>query len=95
MKKQTKVMIIGIVFTTLVGALLHFTYAFSGNNAFVALFSAVNESTWEHLKLLFFPYCIYMIYENYSTKIESNNFWTAKFIGLLCGLIFIPVVFYL
>lgn len=46
---------ISILFSLVVGTLLHFTYQWSGENAFVGLFSAVNESTWEHLKLAFFP----------------------------------------
>ena len=52
LKKYT---VAGILFTIALGTLLHFTYDISGNSDFVAIFSAVNESTWEHLKLLFFP----------------------------------------
>ena len=43
------------IFISVLGVLLHFTYEWSGNNPIVGLFSATNESTWEHLKLLFFP----------------------------------------
>ena len=38
------------IFISVLGVLLHFTYEWSGDNAVVGLFSAVNESTWEHLK---------------------------------------------
>ena len=41
-------------FISILGVLLHFTYEWSDDNRIVGLFSAVNESTWEHLKLLFF-----------------------------------------
>ena len=85
---------IGIIFTILFGTLLHFTYHFSNNNPIVALFSAVNECTWEHLKLLFFPYVIYMIFEYYILENKIPNFTTAKLIGLLSGLITIPIIFY-
>jgi hypothetical protein len=37
------------------GNLLHFAYEWSGGSRVVALFAAVNESTWEHLKLAFWP----------------------------------------
>ena len=47
--------IIVLIVCLALGTLLHFTYEWSGENQLVALFSAVNESTWEHLKLLFFP----------------------------------------
>ena len=38
-----------------VGSLLHFAWEWSGRSAFVAIFAATNESTWEHLKLAFWP----------------------------------------
>ncbi len=37
------------------GTLLHFVYGWSGRNLLVGLASPVNESVWEHTKLLFFP----------------------------------------
>lgn len=37
------------------GSLLHFAWEWSGRNSFVAVFAAINESTWEHLKLAFWP----------------------------------------
>lgn len=38
-----------------VGSLLHFVWEWAGRNTFVAVFAATNESTWEHLKLAFWP----------------------------------------
>lgn len=37
------------------GSLLHFAWEWSGRSAVVAVFAATNESTWEHLKLAFWP----------------------------------------
>lgn len=37
------------------GSLLHFAWQWSGRSRFVAIFAATNESTWEHLKLAFWP----------------------------------------
>ena len=51
------------IFISVLGVLLHFTYEWSGDNAVVGLFSAVNESTWEHLKLLSFPFLLLTILE--------------------------------
>ena len=50
-----KWVIISILICLILGTLLHFTYDWSGENKIVAIFSAVNESTWEHLKLTFYP----------------------------------------
>lgn len=48
-----------VLFSSLIvicaGSLLHFVWDWSGRNAFVAIFAATNESTWEHLKLAFWP----------------------------------------
>lgn len=37
------------------GSLLHYAWEWSGGNSIVAVFAAINESTWEHLKLAFWP----------------------------------------
>jgi hypothetical protein len=37
------------------GSLLHFVWEWSGRSPVVAVFAATNESTWEHLKLAFWP----------------------------------------
>ncbi len=40
---------------TITGSALHFVYGWSGQNMFVGLLSPVNESIWEHAKLVFLP----------------------------------------
>lgn len=39
----------------IVGTLLHFAYDWSGRKRVVAVFSAVNESYWEHVKIAAWP----------------------------------------
>ena len=39
--------------TCALGVLFHFVYDWTGENAVVGLFTPINESTWERLKLLF------------------------------------------
>lgn len=83
----------GFGFTALLGTLLHFVYQWLGSSIFVAPFSAVNESTWEHLKLLYFPLLIYTLIESrYFGKKE--NFWSVKLVGIVSGLLLIPMLFY-
>ncbi|HKM34215.1 MAG TPA: DUF6512 family protein [Lachnospiraceae bacterium] len=84
--------IIGVVLTIILGSLLHFIYNWSGGNRVVALFSPMNESIWEHLKMLFFPYMLYTILEYVYIGKNYPNFITAKCIGVICGLILIPIV---
>lgn len=85
---------IGFVFTGIFGVLLHFAYEWSGENPVIAIFSGVNESTWEHMKLLFFPLFIYSLIEARILRDEYPNFWCVKLKGTLLGLLMIPIVFY-
>ena len=57
--------IITVIICLILGTLLHFTYEWSGENPIIALFSAVNESIWEHLKLAFYPMFSIHINENF------------------------------
>ena len=84
----------GFIFTGIVGVILHFLYEWTNNNKFVAIFSGINESTWEHIKLLFFPMFIFALIENKCFKKEYENFWCVKLKGILIGMILIPVLFY-
>lgn len=93
-KKIRKYQIFSVIFTFIFGALLHFTHDWSNQNSFVGIFSAVNESTWEHLKLLFFPMLITTIIGCYYFKNSIPNFLCSKTIGILIAMIFTIVFFY-
>ncbi len=84
---------IGFFAVSLTGVLLHFVYEWTGSN-FSALFSAVNESTWEHLKLIFFPMFLFAVIQSFFLGKEYKNFWWIKLKGTLLGLVLIPVLFY-
>jgi len=89
-----KIFIAGTLFTILLGILLHFTYDLSGNSDFVAILSAVNESTWEHLKLIYFPMVIFSVIEYFLYGKNFPNFFAAKLVGIISGMAFITIVFY-
>lgn len=82
----------GFFVVTLGGTLLHFLYEWSDKMALVAPFSNVNESTWEHMKLLFFPALAFAIVESFFFK-DKKDFWSIKLKGTILGLILIPVIF--
>ena len=94
--KLLKFQIFSVIFTWVLGTLLHFTYEWSNENIIIAAFSAVNESTWEHLKLLFFPMFITTVigYFYLKPKEDYKNFLCAKTIGILSALSFVVVFFY-
>lgn len=93
-KKLKKYEIFGLIFIFILGTLLHFTYGISGQNKFIAIFSAVNESVWEHLKLLFFPMLLTTIIGYFYIGKTIPNFICSKTIGILVSLFFTIVFFY-
>ena len=82
----------GFAVTTLGGTLLHFLYDWT-KSAWVAPFSGVNESTWEHMKLLFWPMFLFAIAQSFFFR-DRENFWCIKLRGTLLGLLLIPIMFY-
>ena len=92
--KLIKAQLIVILFSLILGTLLHFTYVWSGKNLFVGSFSAVNESVWEHLKLVFYPMLIATIIEYFFVKDVANNYIEAKAIGIFTAMAFIVVIFF-
>lgn len=86
--------IIGILFSVISGTLLHFIFQWSMKNPAVAIIGAVNESTWEHLKLLFFPVLLYTVFECLLHGNSCVNFLWPRTLSLLTGMAFIVIGFY-
>ena len=83
----------GFALTSLLGTLLHFLYDFTGESVLAAPFSGVNESTFEHMKLLFWPMLLFCIIQSFFFR-DREDFWCIKLRGTLIGLCLIPVLFY-
>ena len=84
----------GFMATAALGTLLHFLFHWTGENVIVALFSAVNESIWEHLKLLFYSAVFVAVIQYFFWGKMVPSFWCIKLLGILIGLVLIPVVYY-
>ena len=83
----------GFAVTALGGTLLQFLYEWLGEATWIAPFSGVNESTWEHMKLLFWPMFLYAIAQSVFFR-DRKDFWCINLRGILLGLTLIPVLFY-
>ena len=83
----------GFGFTVLAGTLLHFLYDWTGRSTWSALISGINESTWEHMKLLYVPLFLFAVAESFFFP-EHKNFWCVKLIGTVFGLTLLPLLFY-
>ena len=66
--------LMGFAVTSLLGTVLHFLYDWLGGAVWVAPFSGVNESTWEHMKLLFWPMLFYATVQSFFFR-ERQDFW--------------------
>ena len=84
---------LGFGIVSLLGTGLHFLFDLTGGSVIVAPFSAVNESTFEHMKLLYFPLLLYALVQYFFFRDESL-FWCVKLRGTVLGLALIPILFY-
>ncbi len=94
MKQRTSLwQMAGFAVATFGGTILHFLYDWTGVNILVSPFSGVNESTWEHMKLLFWPLFLFALVQRPFFK-DQENYWCVKLAEILLGLVLIPVLFY-
>lgn len=94
MYKVKKYLTAGFFFAAAAGTLAHFFYEWSGGNTLVALFAPVSESTWEHMKLLFFPVLIWSLLIPGRLAEENPGLRSAVILGGILGTLSIPVLFY-
>lgn len=94
MKHLKRCMIIGIIFVLSAGTLSHFLFEWSDCNFVVGLFTPVNESVWEHMKLLFFPMLAYTPIPVCRFRRQYPCILSAMYFGLLSGTLLIPLLYY-
>lgn len=83
----------GFTITVALGTVLHFLFGWT--RAFsLAPISAVNESTFEHIKILFFPMLFFACVQHHFFRASYPGFWWIKCIGIVVGTVCIPVFFY-
>lgn len=93
MKNKTGLQWCGFAFVSIVGTLWHFIYQWTGDNRLAALVCPVNESPWEHLKLLWFPFLLWCLIILRSTKGQSGA-WARHCVGALTGIGVITAFFF-
>lgn len=84
----------GFLFVSVAGTFLHFLYDLTGKNLAAGLISAVNESIWEHMKLIFYPMVLVSLVEYRLTKGERSLIRCSTLAGILLALVLIPVLYY-
>ena len=94
MNRLQSYIIAGILFVLAAGTLSHFLYGWTGNNFIIGLFTPVNESVWEHMKLIFFPMLFYSIFASAKLKADYPYIASSLCFSILIGTLLIPVLFY-
>ena len=85
MKQLKHYTINGILFVLISGSLAHFFYEWSGHNPIVGLFTPVNESIWEHMKLIFYTMLAYSHFIVFKKKADypcipyALGFWPEPY----------------
>lgn len=89
---------LGIVVVCIASIPLHFTYEWLGEHAIVGLFTPINESIWEHLKLVFWPLLLwwgmgYLLFRN-KKKLSPAKWFTAGAASIFFSMVFIVSWYY-
>ena len=85
----------GVVWVVAAGGALHFAYDLLGRSPVAGLFAPVNESVWEHLKLLLLPTLLLGAAESWAFPSFRGRLWRARAQGLLAGMLPVVDLFYL
>ena len=86
--------IAGFFWTVLAGTALHFLYGWTGGAVWAAVISAVNESVWEHMKLLFVPAFLFTLAQQAALGRQYPNLPAVRAVSLLTALVFLPAAYY-
>lgn len=86
--------LIAFIIASILGVIFHFLYNWTGQIRFIGFFVPVNESIWEHLKLIFYPITIVSLTEYYLYKIRTPDFLCIKVRSIWFGMLSTVVIFY-
>ena len=84
----------GFAFCCVLGTLAHFFYQWSGENIIIGALCPVNESVWEHLKLLYTPYLLWTAVEFFIFKFHKCNLLFSKLCGIISGMLSVLFIHY-
>lgn len=94
--KRKFLILIGIPIIFLFGSLMHFAYDWSGQLTVVGIFTPVNESIWEHLKLSIYPTFLWWIisFSLFDDDVNYYRWFTCCVISVIISPIVITSFYY-
>ncbi len=93
-RKAEKTLFFSFIISVILGTLLHFAFEYSGGNTVLGAFTPVNESIWEHLKLILIPSIIVGFIEYFVFGKEYPGYFGAKGFATLLGMLFVLTGYY-
>ncbi len=93
-RKAEKTLFFSFLVSIILGTLLHFAFEFAGRSTIVGAFAPVNESIWEHLKLVLIPSIIMSIPEYLIFGKAYKGYFGAKGFATLIGMLFVLCGYY-
>ena len=97
--KEAKWILYSVPFLFILGSIFHFTYDFTNKNTIVGFFTPINESIWEHIKLILIPlllwWILYYVFNYKKYNINKDKWFTASIFSIITGIILVPSIYYL
>lgn len=98
LSKPEKWLILGIPALFIIGSVMHFVYDLTGQLALVGAFAPVNESIWEHLKLILLPmigwWYIYYAVNCKKHHINKEKWFFANVISIIVSMKIVVAFYY-
>ena len=96
MKKELKRYIICYIIFSIIGTLMHFAYDVLGSNVILNSIVPVNESVWEHMKLIFYPALFFFVYNyDYKRKNNMSTYYSSFIISVTFSIITCILSYYI
>ena len=93
-----KWIVIGIPILFIIGSITHFLYNILGESPIAGLFAPVNESIWEHSKMVLWPvilwWSLYYCFRGNQYGIDKNKWFGSALLALLTSLVAMPLLYY-
>jgi len=84
----------GFLWTAAAGTAVHFAWGWLGRSLPAAAVCAVNESVWEHMKMLFLPIFLYTMAQLCLEGKNLPDLLAVRAVSALAGTVLIPAAFY-
>ncbi len=93
-----KWIIMGIPALFILGTVMHYAYEFFWGHPVAGIFTAVNESVWEHTKMVLWPvilwWSLYGWLQKEVQEIDQNKWFAGALTALGISIVTIPLLYY-